>query len=361
MKYRETTLLGRTDLGEAGTKVIDINLLDPISRIDICFEIRNWSAEWTAQLGSCLPKIELVDGSEVLFSMNGLEAQALNIYDRKVSTMNGDYYNAGNLIMGNYGIDFGRFLYDPELAFDPKQFRNPQLKLTWDEDAMMAVTGVNYMEVLASVFDEKIISPIGFLMSKKHYAYTPTAADAYQYIDLPTDHPIRKMLIRGFLEKTDPYKVVDEARLSEDNDKRVVFDMNLQRHIQKMRGVWSPVIELWQEYGSPAVGIYDIFFTPTHELSFPAIIGRVTGSDPWVEDSMPGGYLSWRSGGGTYCQGMVIGYLPNHCIELPFGLPDEIDSWYDVQNKGSVQLRLLSAASFAGSVISVILQQMRRY
>jgi len=315
----------------------------------------------TAQLGASLPKIELVDGSDVLFSMSGLEAQALNIYDRRVPTMNGTLKNSGNYLMTTYGIDFGRFLFDPELAFDPKQFRNPQLKLTYDEVGAMAVTDQCYMEVFASVFDEKAISPVGFLMSKKHYAYTPTAADAYQYIDLPTDHPIRKMLIRGFLEKIDPMLVVDEARLSEDNDKRVVFDLNLLRHVERMRGVWLPVQEHWQEYSSTTTAQYDMFFTPTDQMTVPTAIGRVNTSQPFVTDSVKGGYFSWRDPAGSFCQGSITGYLPNHCVEIPFGIGGEIDSWYDVALKGSVLLRLLSGASFASSVISVMLQQLRRY
>lgn len=359
MKYRETELLDRTDVGTAGTKTIDVNVLDPISRIDITWQAKVGNT-MIAQLGAMLPKIELVDGSDVLFSMNGLEAQALNIYDRKVPTMNGLWFCGGNYMQATFGIDFGRWLYDPELAFDPKQFRNPQLKITHDESAAWASCTDNYLEVFAHCFDEKVISPIGFLMSKKHHAYTPGNENVYEYIELPTDHTIRQMLIRGFLSATDPLDVVDEARLSEDNDKRVVFDTELRRYFYRMHGNWIPVVEHWFEYGAGS-DIYVKYFTPTNFGSAMLAQGQAAGADIYFDDAMRGGKMDWHEPSAIMCYGLVSGYLPNHTIALPFGLQSELDSWYDAQTKGSVRLRLLSGASYASSVISTILQQLRRY
>lgn len=362
MKYRTTEILGRTDLGEAGTKTVDIKLLDPISRIEIGWEILNWSAKMTAQLGSAITKLELVDGSEVLFSLSGLECQALNIYDRKCPSMNGHFANAGAYMYAAFAIDFGRYLYDPELAFDPKRFRNPQLKITFDEDAFMETTGTNYMEIFAHVFDEMEISPIGFLMSKKHHSYYADNADAYTYIDLPTDHPIRQLLIRGFHSKIAPTTVVDEARLSEDNDKRVIFDLNLERYAKRMSGVWTPVVEFWNEYSGITSQDYDLFFTPTGFGTFATWMPRNTGNYIYAPSSVLGGYLGWQTSGASFCDGMITGFLPNHCYSIPFGLPGEIDSWYDVTKKGSVVLRLLSAEDYGSDTeIGTILQQLRRY
>lgn len=360
MKYRETELLDRTDVGASGTKTIDINVLDPISRIDITWHHYAYGY-LLYQLANVISKIELVDGSDVLFSMSGLEAQALNIYDRKCPSMNSPVYNRGNWVMSTMGIDFGRWLWDPELAFDPKQFRNPQLKITFDEDAAYATTEANFMEVFAHCFDEKVVSPIGFLMGKNHYQYTPTADNAYQYVDLPTDHTIRQLLIRGYVAKTDPLDVVDEARLSEDNDKRVVFNLELRRYFYRMIGEWRQTEEYWAEYGHGEFENNDIYFTPTSYLTIPTFMPLADQQHPWIVTPPRGGWFDWRSTPGLMTFGRISGYLPNHCIALPFGIQSEIDSWYDAQNKGSVKLRLLSAASYSGGVIGVILQQLRRY
>jgi len=41
MNYRVAKILAPEDLGGAGTKVIDINIADVISRIDIIFRTKN--------------------------------------------------------------------------------------------------------------------------------------------------------------------------------------------------------------------------------------------------------------------------------------------------------------------------------
>ena len=361
MKYRKTTIFARSDLGAAGTKTIDINIKDIISRIEVTFEgyVDGLQAtQWAANI----TKLELVDGSEVLFSLSGMECQALNIYSRKCPTMQSPFSCGGNYWLGTFAIDFGRYLFDPVLAFDPKRFNNPQLKITWDEDASCASTETSYIEVIADVFDEFVVSPIGFLMAKEHHSYTPAANNAYEYIDLPTDHPIRQILVRAFLTQKTPDTVVDEIRISEDNDKRVVLDQELTRYVKQMCGVWTPIQELWEEYATIVTSTtYYRYFTPSSVYSS-ALAAPHQGFKVFAtEDSMRGGYLPWHGEDGIMFRGHVTGWLPLHCIQFPFGIADEIDSWYDVTQKGSVMLRLLSAANYSGSVVSTVLEQLRKY
>lgn len=360
MKYRETELLDRTDVGATGTKTVAINVLDPISRIDITWHALA-NGYMLYQLANIVSKIELVDGSDVLFSMSGLEAQGLNIYDRKVPTMNSPLHNRGNWNMATMGIDFGRWLWDPELAFDPKKFNNPQLKITYNEDAAYAASGQNYLEIFAHCFDEKVISPIGFLMSKNHYSYEPGGDNQYNYVDLPTDYAFRQMIIRGYKHKKCPLDVVDEVKLSEENDKRVVFNIELRRYFYRMMGVWRECEEFWNEYGNSANDTNDMFFTPTYFMTVPTLTHFDAHSDSYMVVDMRGGWLDWRATPAWMHFGRVSGYLPNHCIALPFGIQSELDSWYDAQLKGSIKLRLYSSTEFEDSVVSVILQQLRTY
>jgi len=360
MKYRETELLDRTDVGAAGTISIPINVRDPISRIDITFEPKLWQP-WVGQVAACIPKIELTDGSDVLFSMSGLEAQGLNIYDRRCPTMNSYYFNRGNYMMATMGIDFGRWLWDPELALVPDKFNNLMLKITYDEDLASAGVTYNYMEVFAHCFDEKIISPIGFLMSKLHYAYEPGGNNQYDYIDLPTDYTYRQLLVRGFKTKVDPLDVIDEARLSEENDKRVVFDIELRRYFYRMMGVWKEIEECWGDYAHSATEDGNIYFTPTNYGTTVTAVHHEPDSEFQQIATMRGGYMDWRGVPAVYFCGRVTGFLPNHCIQLPFGVQSELDSWYDAQLKKSIRLRLYSSTEFEDSLVSVILQQVRTY
>ena len=197
MKYRTTSILAKEDLGASGTKTINLNVKDMISRIDMIWKttIVTVSA-MTAPHVDCLSKIELVDGSDVLFSLTGEEAQALNYYDRSDTPSDDLSLTVGDIDTSVISLDFGRFLYDTDLALDPSKFRNLQLKVTWDEDASNASVVVNSLQVNAHVFDEKKITPRGFLMSKEFYSYTPSANN-WEYVDLPTDYVIRKVMLRS--------------------------------------------------------------------------------------------------------------------------------------------------------------------
>lgn len=360
MNYREVTLLASMSPGAAGTKVIDLNVQDPISRIDIEYTVTLANTAMAAALAANVTKIELVDGSDVLFSLSGLEAQALNIYDKKVPSMNESNLTAGAVSMAKFSIDFGRYLYDELLAFDPTRFRNPQLKITTDVDICDTGASVNTLEIFAHLFDEKIISPVGFLMSKNHHSWTPSGAGVYEYIDLPLDHPYRQILVRGFLTQVHPDGVVIGARLSEDHDKKVPFDLNLSKYLRRMKGIWLPVEDTIFEYvdGSSS---YDKYVTPTTYDT--VYVGSTFGDDTvGVDTYLPGGWFRPITGGGVMVMGTMRGYCPNHTFQIPFGKQNDPDDWYDVTKKGSVILRLLSGAdSGATSVISTILQQLRRY
>ncbi|GAJ02027.1 unnamed protein product, partial [marine sediment metagenome] len=271
-----------------------------------------------AALAVGISKIELVNGSDVLHSLNGRENQAVCLYDRRVATM-----NHGELISGadaycTMGIDFGRFLFDPELAFDPKQFRNPQLKITHDSTLVGANCSTHGLEIFAHCFDERAISPIGFLMSKEHKSYTLGAAAAYEYTDLPTDYPIRQMLVRAHLTTVGPKNIIDTVKLSEDNDKRIPIDCGLEAYIRRMKGEWQILEEGCSDYAHGG-GAYDKFVTPTDHMSVWSGMPVGGANTPFMTDFVKGGFVQRECAASSMVVGIVHGYLPHHCIQFPFG------------------------------------------
>jgi len=265
----------------------------------------------------------------------------------------------GNSLFSTYGIDFGRFLFDEMLAFDPKRFMNPQLKVTYDVD--VADTGVTtgYLEVHAECFDEKVPSPIGFLMSKEHWnGAKPTSG--YEYIDLPTDYPLRKLILQAFRSGFEPWYQVAEARLDEDNEKRIPFDLDLEDYYRIMKGVWAAVVEQFEAQVDSTGAAF--FITPTDfYATLLCMPSNVAAYNYATDGYFKGGKVTLKgNSGNSQVVGIARGYLPNHCFEFPFGNPADMDDWYDVTKIGSLRLRL-KAGIGASTTTGVVLQQLRKY
>jgi len=359
MKYRVAEILAEEALGESGTKTIDLKVIEPISRIDLRYQVTKHSTSMHKHPAADIIKIELVDGSDALHSLSGYESQALCIYDRRVPTMNHGQSIAQNSQRSIFGIDFGRFLFDPIYAFLPGKFKNPQLKITYDTLLSDTAATTPLLEVIGHVFDEKSVSPVGFLMSKEHYNATSPASGAFAYVDLPTDYPIRQMLLRGHEDGYEPWQAILEARLDEDNLKRIPFNWNIEQYSQVMKGVWPAVEELIVGQCSANPDTY--YITPTDYWAAVVALHSYEVSGYHYTGSFRGGKGSIYTSASAQFTGMARGYLPNHCIQFPFGLQQEPDDWYDVTKKGSVRLRIKGGLEGASTTFQVVLQQLRKY
>lgn len=358
MNYRLAKILAPEDLGGAGTKVIDINIADIISRIDIIFRTKNKANTFDDHPASNITKIELVDGSDVLFSLNGREAQALNFYDRLQPVDNHLTGSNGEWMRAVFGIDFGRFLFDPMLAFDPTKFTNPQLKITWDENLANTVAEDNYMTVKAHLFDELKPTPIGFLMSKNIYTYTPEAG-AHEYLNLPTDYPFRKLLFGSHQEEHTFTQMIAEMKLSEDNDKRIPFDMTGDELFWLMKQIYPEYIE--NVYMNIENAATSFRVTPFEDA---VIVGSMTSTTQGLFGLFNnGGKATFETETGWETVYFLCkGYIPHGLVSVPFGNPAEPGDWYDVTKIGSLVLRLKAGASLGAAPIArVITQQQRNY
>ncbi len=360
MYYRRALILAEESAATAGTKTIDITVSDVISRIEISFRATKAIEGMTAAGYAAVSKIELVDGSEVLHSMNGGENQALAIYSRKCPTMSHGQHTLGNSEYQTFAIDFGRFLFDAALALDPKRHKNLQLKITHNLALTDASASAAYLEVWADCFDEKAVSPMGFLVAKEIYNYTCAAANSYQYIDLPTDALLRKLLIRGFYSGTAPWDSLIEARLSEDNDKRIPFDMDLEDWSRFRKGIDPPIEETF-------VGVSDttartFYVTPTdYYASVLANSIQALTSTPGFSSYAPGGKFTVTANAYSTLWGKAFGWLPNHCFQLPFGDQKDTNDWYDVTKLGSLRLRLKAGTNGTNGTGQVITEQLKKY
>lgn len=360
MNYRTAQLLAPEDLGASGTKVIDIDVQKPISRIDIRWRTTKVLAYMTAGSPGDLTRIELVDGAKRLVSLTGYELQALDYYNRPGCLFEHGQFLATNSQMSLFSIDFGRTLWDPELAFDPTRFTNPQLRITWDEDVSDTSNETNEMEVEAHIFDEKAISPLGFLSPIEHYDYTLGADNSYETIELPEDRPYRQILVRAYQDGYEPWYSIDEARFDEGTLDRIAFEYtNLEKYTRRMKSVWPIIVMPFVATG--AASARNFYVPMTQYWSYFTGVQQSGTGNPYINaGSGRGGKLQILAGSTIQITGHVMGHLPWHCYQFPMGRPHDIDDWYDPAGK-KPRLRLRASTGATSSTGQVVLEELYRY
>jgi len=362
MNYRLADVLAEKSVTVNTTETIDIRIIQPISRFIIRCRATNAAATATllANPAALLTKIELVDGSDVLFSLSGYEAQALNAYEMGVTPDTEIIDGTGNDQHATFIINFGRKLFDRELALDPTRFRNLQLKITNDWDACDANAVAGYILVKAEIFDERVISPIGFLMSKVIESYTMGAAAAYKYIDLPTDHPFRKLLLRPYLTNVAVNASLSEFKLSEDNDKRIPIDVSVDQYLRYMMSVWPVLAEHFQLILSTTVA--SVYTIPTY-WPMPLMMLSAAGYANYDATYYSAERHSIDANASISGEsvGVIFGYVPHHTIEFPFGDQMDLDDWYSLKPEQSLRARIYQQAGGSGAVTALFGQQLRRY
>lgn len=360
MKYRRSLLMAAEDLGASGTKVIDVNIQKPISRIEVKFQTTKSKHGMDAGQPANILKVELVDGSKVLHSLNGYESQALAYYNRGKISMEHGQHLGGSSETDLYVIDFGRFLWDTELAFVPMNFSNPQLRITFDEDLSDDGVTVNECEIWADIFDLADISPIGFLAAIEHYAYTCGANNSFELIAMPEDRTYRQILLRAYLDSYEPWYVIDEARFDEGTLDNIPFDFtNLETYYRMMKSTW-PMLQIPFQ-GISASGGKNFYICPTDYYANIIFGGINAAPDTYLgAASARGGMFPSVSATNQNFWGTAIGWLPWHTFQFPMGRQDVIDDWYDPAGK-KPRLRLRASTGATSGIGQVVIEELHRY
>ena len=361
MKYRLATIMARETISTDLTKDVDIDVKDPISQLVIIYDTLNQvAAQPEGHPALCLTKIELIDGSDVLFSLSGVEAQAADFYHNQKEPTGRIRYLANNYSYSVFNLNFGRYLYDTDLALDPARFSNLKLRVTIDRDGGGILSVAGRLTVLAHLFDQKTISPLGFLMHKEIKSYT-LGNDSHEYTDLPLDYPYRKLLIRAQRDGYDMETQLANIKLSEDVDKIVPFNQPVVNLIRAVTSQTRPYREVIIGQGN--VALYYFFCTPTHTV--------VHSGAPWRSGAIGYGPNFFYGEGGRFSEiqeasgpnwtCVLQGYLPHAVLEIPFGMQNEIADWYDVSGIGNLKLDITGGSSVGTAYAQIMLQQLRRY
>jgi hypothetical protein len=357
MKYRKTSIYEQTDASTAKTETIDLALSEIISRLQIKFNSTNNGHTPTNHPAKQISKVELVDGSDVLFSLSAQQIEALMFYEYGVGrNYEIEYRNdcENRMVLD---ILFGRKLWDTDLALDPKKFKNPQLKITHNKALGGSAPDAATLEVFADVFDEKAVSPMGFLMMKELKSYDTGASAANEYTDLPNDFPIRRILLQAY--KADAWwdNIFTEIELDEENKRRLPWSLDaydlMQLAITKYGQYHETLVGT-----TPSIGTDKVYYITPVEAANVAMCVMGDPSNAYLQGERSGGYIDVEVVAIQAFRALVSGIIPHGVIPLDCGdLMDPAD-WFDVTTKGKIKLRLKAMGS---TTVYIALQQLRKY
>jgi hypothetical protein len=356
VNYRKAKIYAQTDASTAKTETIDLDLSEIISRLQIKFNSTNNGHTPTAHPTAQVSKVEIVDGSDVLFSLNAKQIEALMFYNTKMGRHYEIEYRNDCENRSVYDVKFGRYLWDPFLALDPRKFSNPQLKITHNKASGGSAPDAATLEVFADVFDEKPVSPLGFITAKEFYSWTAGASAANEYVDLPNDRPIKRVLLDTLLADSWWDNIVSEVELDEENQKRLPWTLDGYDLMQLAISEYGLYIE-GIVGTTPAVAAMNVFVTPAEVVNC-AVSGIGTNSNPFINAEKVGGYVELSTTAICAWRLLLGGPIPHGIIPLDMGLQQNYDDWYDVTKKGKIKLRVKAGAS---ATLRVVLEQLRKY
>ena len=366
MRMRDTYIEDQLTLADAGVRIIPINIVDPISELIIGVRATNHGQNILNYAHNVFTKCELVDGSDVLMSMDFKQLQAMHFYNRGTVPHMGIYEWGGGEQRAYQNLIFGRDLMDPDYAFDPTKFRNPQLRITWDLATIRAVgadgfaAGSGDLTVIARCMEEVPYRPKAFFMTKEIYDWS-TAAAGDEPIVLPTDYPYRMLMVRAHEVVAKPltrvgtpmFKYIKDLRMSCDQDAYVPFDYHTRELLWIMEEWFGTAMTNGKYYADEAD------WRPIFIGNAPS--GHLDLHTPATSGGIQDIYASWAQ---FYLNadnnGVIVsvdgeGYHNTWCI--PFGSPNQPGEWFDPTVHKSI--RLLATQDSADGDASVVLQQVR--
>lgn len=366
MRFRDDLLTVDYDMGTSGTVSFNVDYSDPISAIVLEFNATNGaSGNKNNPIEANISEIQLVDGSDVLWSLPG--DVAYGYVTQEYGRQNNQYYS-GAISDGQWvviTIPFGRYLYDREYALNPRAHRNPQLKITFDEATIRAAGATGFVSdsftvTALCVLMEGVEAPRGFLTCKDVYDYTSLASGDTQ-IDLPTDYIYRQLMLRIYEQGQWFGSNVSHLKLNADGGKFTMFDMGMGWFQDRMFTTYPPVsrgIYTVADDGDTfctwlGIGLTDA--TRSHNA------GRICTATSHVGSQITTAHKN-HDGSAVNAAPihiLVTGWMPQNVLQYNFGRLLVPEEWFDPRVFNSVKLYLTNGN--AGAEVNVCLQQLRTY
>lgn len=354
MNNRISTILASESATTAGTKTIDLNENAPLSKIVIRYKGTNSSSTPTAHPAKMVTKIEVVDGSDVLYSMSGTECGAMNFLETNELPFYVCEYENNIECCATYDLNFGRFPWDREFGLDLRTFKNPQLKITHNRALGGSAPDASTMAVFGYTFDDPQPSPSNFLMTKELYSYTLTAS-ANEYITMPRDWPYRIVMPNSY-ETTYPFNTqFGEFEWYADNKRKLFIDSVSGSEWAKLVSHASKVEEDFAGLGTG--GLVSYYQAGTYE-GYGVAIGRSHSQTTLIVAQPSGPRIQIHNDASESFACHLNSYMAFGGTNLCMHDLMDPEAWFNPREYGDVELRIQAGAGASGT-INVSLQQSR--
>lgn len=354
MNNRISTILASEASTTAGTKTIDLNENAPLSKIVIRFKGTNNGSTPTAHPAKMVSKIEVVDGSDVLYSMSGTECQAMNFLENGELPFNICEYENNIECCATFDLNFGRHPWDRDFGLDLRTFKNPQLKITHNKALGGSAPDAGTMAVFGYTFDDPQPSPANFLMTKELYSYTLTAS-ANEYITCPRDYPYRILMPNSY-ETTYAFNTqFGEFEWYADNKRRLFIDSVSGSEWAKLTTHNDMVEENFAGLGTGSAVSY--YQAGTYE-GYGVGVGRSASQTTLIVSQPSGPRIQVTNDSSESFAVHETGYMAFGGTNLCMHDLQSPDEWFNPSEFGDVELRI-QAGSGASGTINVCLQQSR--
>ena len=243
-KFRYSVL--ENDLAKAagttsGTETIDLPQSGILSEVDIQARYKNTYVDDMLLPGyMAIKKLELlVDGSTVVKSLDGRQAQALMWYNKGPFATSNTYQGGGNagVTYDLFPLYLGMFAGDTKNGLVLSDYSNPQLKITWDTtqttadgmtfDANTSDPTFTY-NIMAKLIDG---TPAGFtnryVQSREIDAYNP-GTDSETNTEIPRGYDLKGIMLGARYKSKAWNSAMDHVKLDFDNGKWLPIDMDYE-------------------------------------------------------------------------------------------------------------------------------------
>ncbi len=344
---RYAYLLKDFGLANSGEKVIDVKIRQPITALWVEMSCENGpSHNQNNPIHATIDAIELIDGSTVLWSLDGFEM--LGMVCGQLGFMPQQRFNEITTYTSRLALPmlFGNFLGDVERSFDPTRFLSPQFRVKWDLENLQDVGSGGFKDgdltiTLIAEIMEDAPPPRSMLMAKQVYTYTSEAGT--EYVPMRKDLPYKAMMLRVVATDSHWYEVISNLKLDLDGGEKVPFDL-AGEDFQYLLFQRQPRLSLRQGFAQGDAGtIYPVLKEREH-------VSLISESGP--DTTL--GYYNYSYGQQAidkYTEGsvniqvsnigaLVTGHFPYHCIYWPFGDPLKPETWFNAPAWDSIQLEL---------------------